>query len=61
MATPASRQSLADKALENRRTYQRAMATNLLTFLATLTPDQRKTFTDNAMPRPKPGPAPTNP
>ncbi|HXQ51051.1 MAG TPA: periplasmic heavy metal sensor [Stellaceae bacterium] len=48
----AAIQALNDKALENRRTYQHGMATNLMTFLATLTPDQRKTFTENAMPGP---------
>jgi Spy/CpxP family protein refolding chaperone len=56
---PAAIQALSDKVLDNRRTYQRGMAANLLTFLATLSPDQRKSFTDNAMPRAgpaRPGP-----
>jgi Spy/CpxP family protein refolding chaperone len=43
---------LADQALENRRAYQRKMATNLIGFLATLSPDQRKQFAEIASRRP---------
>jgi len=43
---------LADQALENRRAYQRKMATNLIGFLATLSPDQRRQFAEMAARRP---------
>jgi Spy/CpxP family protein refolding chaperone len=46
---------LTDQALENRRTFQQKMATNLMTFIGTLTPDQRKEFTDAVTRRPGPG------
>ena len=42
---------LGDQALENRREFQRKMSSNLLTFLATLSPDQRKRFTEMAVSR----------
>jgi Spy/CpxP family protein refolding chaperone len=42
---------LADQALDNRRTYQHQMAANLRSFLATLTLDQRKEFSELAMRR----------
>ena len=37
---------LADQALENRRDYQHKMTADLMKFVATLTPDQRKEFAD---------------
>ena len=43
---------LTDQALENRRAFQQKMATNLMTFVGTLTPDQRKEFTDMVNRRP---------
>lgn len=46
---------LADRALDNRRTYQRQMSANLRTFLATLTPEQRKEFTETIMRHPMTG------
>lgn len=56
MANPQPDQAavlrLADQALENRRAYQRNMASNLMTFLGTLSPDQRKRFTEMAARRP---------
>jgi uncharacterized membrane protein len=48
----------ADQALENRRIYQRKMTTNLMTFLVTLQPDQRKRFAEVATRRPGGGGGP---
>jgi Spy/CpxP family protein refolding chaperone len=44
--------NLSDQAVENRRAYQRKMATNLMTFLGSLTPEQRERFATFAMRRP---------
>lgn len=49
-ATAISR--FSDQALDNRRDYQRKMAANLMTFVATLTPEQRKRFAELASQRP---------
>jgi uncharacterized membrane protein len=47
--------SIIDKVLDHRRTFQQTMSANLLTFLATLTPEQRERFAERA--RQRPGPA----
>ena len=43
---------LTDQALENRRDFQGKMSTNLMIFVATLTPDQPKRFAENVTRRP---------
>lgn len=43
---------LTNSALENRRLFQRKMTANVMTFLATLSPDQRQRFAELAMRRP---------
>jgi Spy/CpxP family protein refolding chaperone len=49
--------SIIDQVLDHRRAFQQTMSTNLLTFLATLTPQQRQNFADRARPeRGGPGP-----
>jgi uncharacterized membrane protein len=62
MAKPAADQGsishFADQALDNRRDYQRKMTANLMTFLATLSPDQRKRFAEIASRRPGAPPPP---
>ena len=52
----------SDQALDNRRDYQRKMTANLMTFVATLTPEQRSRFAELASRRPgHPGPHPDRP
>jgi uncharacterized membrane protein len=51
-ADAAAISRFADQALDNRRDYQRKMAANLMTFAATLSPDQRKHFAELASRRP---------
>ncbi len=43
---------LTDTALDNRRAFQGKMTANLMTFLATLRPDQRQRFAELALRRP---------
>lgn len=40
--------SIIDQVLDHRRSFQQTMSTNLITFLATLSPDQRHSFADKA-------------
>ena len=49
---PAAISKLIDTALDNRRAFQGKMTANLMTFVATLTPDQRQRFAELALRRP---------
>jgi Spy/CpxP family protein refolding chaperone len=40
--------SIIDQVLDHRRAFQQTMSTNLLAFLATLSPDQRQSFAERA-------------
>jgi len=49
--------TITDQVLENRRAFQKAMSTNLLAFVTTLSPEQRQHFAELQMQRPE-GPHP---